>query len=113
MVPEPYFRDAAGREWCQVSGPEGVYQLTIGTSSVQWTPPEGYTVDVPVIMQLAFLQSVLASDSVPRHATGAENCGVPQLSFFWEVRNAWFDSGYTFCSKSGFLKNSRFFYVIG
>ena len=43
VVPESYFRDDAGREWCRVSGPEGAYWWMIGTSSVQWTPPDGYT----------------------------------------------------------------------
>ena len=43
VVPESYFRDAAGREWCRVSGLAGVCWWMIGTSSVQRTPPEGYT----------------------------------------------------------------------
>ena len=33
VVPEPYFRDAAGREWCLVIGPEGVYWWVISTST--------------------------------------------------------------------------------
>ena len=31
----------------------------------------------------------------------AENCGVPQLLFFWGSRNAWFDYGYMFCIIQG------------
>ena len=36
LVPESYFRDDFGREWCRVYGPEGVYWWMIGTSAVQW-----------------------------------------------------------------------------
>ena len=43
LVPESYFRDDFGREWCRVHGPGGVYWWMVGTSTVQWTPPEGYT----------------------------------------------------------------------
>ena len=36
----------------------------------------------------------------------AENCGVPQLPFFWGSRNASFDYGYMFCIiQGGFWKN--------
>ena len=32
-----------GRSWCLVDGPAVVYWWMMGTSHVQWTPPEGYT----------------------------------------------------------------------
>ena len=43
VVPGSRVRDAHGRLLCRVIGPEGVYWWMIGTSTVQWTPPEGYT----------------------------------------------------------------------
>ena len=42
VVPSSYFMDAAGRSWCLVDGPAGVYWWVMGTSH-QWTPPERYT----------------------------------------------------------------------
>ena len=61
VVPESYFWDAAGHEWCRVSGPAMVYWW-VGTSSVQYTSPEGYTarpglysntaIVVPVMLRL-------------------------------------------------------------
>ena len=43
MVPGSRVWDAEGHAWCRIVGPAGVYSWRIGTSTVQWTPPEGLT----------------------------------------------------------------------
>ena len=43
VVPGSRVRDACGRAWCRVVGLAGAYWWMIGTSTAQWTPPEGIT----------------------------------------------------------------------
>ena len=43
MVPGSRVLDAHGRSWCRVAGPAGVYWWMIGTSTAQYTPPDGIT----------------------------------------------------------------------
>ena len=119
-----HFRDAAGREWCGVSGPEGVYWWMIGTSSVQWTlqrgtpPGQGgieilaavgtLVGDVPVTMQGQFpassSSSCLSWTPVMLRLQVQQTVEVPQLP-----RNALFDSG----SRGWLLEELQVFYAIG
>ena len=43
VVPGSRVRDAHGRSWCRVVGPAGLYWWMIGTSTAQYTSPEGIT----------------------------------------------------------------------
>ena len=43
MVPGSRVWDAEGHAWCWVAGPARVYWWKIGTSTAQYTPPEGLT----------------------------------------------------------------------
>ena len=82
---------------------------------------ETLVVDVPVIMQPAFLQSVLVPQvqfldrmldiPVMLQLQVQKSVEIPQLPFFWGSRNAWFDSGYIFCvsSRMAFGRISGFF----
>ena len=87
VVPSSYFMDAAGRSWCLVDGPAGVYWWVMGTTSGplrRGTPPgQGGTQvlaavgilvgDVPVTLQRqipAVLRVLRASGPVPRQNGG-------------------------------------------
>ena len=107
LVPESYFRDDAGREWCRVFGPEGVYWWMIGTSTVACV--------------LAVRPG--ASGSVRRQSVGHSSYATVTGAVLWRFRScrsygglAMLGSTVFTCSASvpgRFWKNSRFFHVMG
>ena len=88
VVPESYFRDAAGCEWCPVPGLEGVYWWMIGTSSVQWTPPLRWLTCLCSCSLRSCSPSWCSTSTVVDMPVVAVHVEVPLLQFFDSRRNS-------------------------